>query len=240
MAEAIEPGGGDPRAAAAAAVSPDPATAELLAKHSAGQPLTQSEYGKLGAFASRLKKFFGNGQPGPGPAQPGPGPGQPARLGPLAAVEASDPGLAPVPVDADLVKRTTAGVLKSADTIARRYVGREARKAGADDKTAARFDSAVRLPDASQELLVDTSPEILAAMGLDPRTYPIAVAVGCLGLWGTNLWMAIDELKSMQKEVIPVRSTVTQATTVPVSDRTLPDPARPAGAPPDVRGKGRT
>jgi hypothetical protein len=154
------------------------------------------------------------------------------------------------------VQRTTAALLKSGDNIARRYVAREARKAGADDKTLGRFDNAAALPAATQELMVETSPDVLAAMGMDPRNYPMVVFFGALGLWGTNLWLCVDDLKRMQEEkkkAEPAAAAPAPAPAQPAQPAlsiqigrgpdqvtargpSLPDPARPAGAPPIVTG----
>jgi hypothetical protein len=202
MANPIEPSGPDAPSPSASPLSPDPVTADLLAKHSAGEKLTASEYGKLGAFKARLGRLFG-GSPGTA-AKPAAGPTRNALLvAPVAAVETPGDGLGPVAPDPRLVQRTTAALLKSADSIARRYVAREARKAGADDKTMARFDSAAALPPATQELMVETSPDVLAALGMDPSNYPLTVFCGALGLWGANLWLCVDELKKLQEERKP-------------------------------------
>src|SRR5437762_11413740 len=113
-ADATGPDRGEVRAAAAAAVAPDPLTADLLAKHSAGVKLTQPEYGKIGAFAAKVKTWFGparkDGAP-VGSPQPGPAPGHAPAVAALAPAQASDSGLAPVPIDAGLARRTTNALL---------------------------------------------------------------------------------------------------------------------------------
>lgn len=197
------PGSGqDVREAAAAAIAPDPLTADLLAKHSAGEKLSPAEYGRLGAWKAKLKTMFGGGKSGavPGSAQPGLGTGQPASVAALVPDPAPADGLAPVPADPRLVQRTTETILKTCDGIARRYVVSEARKAGADDKTAARFESAAALPAGAREMMVETSPDVAAAMGISPETMPIATFLGGLGLWATNLWLAVDELRRLQAQ----------------------------------------
>ena len=202
MANPIEPTGPDAPSPATSPLTPDPVTADLLAKHSAGEKLTQSEYGKLGAFKSRLGRLFG-GTPGAAAKPPAKPAGNALGLDPLASAETSGDGLGAVAPDPRLVQRTTAALLKSPDNIARRYVARHARRAGADDKTLARFDSAAALPPATQELMVETSPDVLAALGMDPSNYPLTVFCGALGLWGTNIWLCVDELKKMQEERKP-------------------------------------
>lgn len=52
--------------------------------------------------------------------------------------------------------------------------------------------------------MIELSPDVAASLGLNPKHYPVAVFVGCLGLWGTDLWLAVQELKAMQtKRVTP-------------------------------------
>src|SRR5438874_13358591 len=99
-------------AAAASAIAPDVVTAELLAKHAAGEKLTQPQYGKLGAWKAKLGSLFGRkGNGDAGPAQLASPAGHAAALAPLAPAEASDSGLAAVPIDAALARRCTAIVL---------------------------------------------------------------------------------------------------------------------------------
>ena len=218
------------RDAAAQAVTPDATTAAILAKHSAGEKLSPSEYGKLGAFKAGLKKLWGGGKTAePQAKSDSPGNG---------AVVASG-GVVAQPLDPRLVQRTTEAILRSADTIARRYVVNEALKAGADAKAAARFDSAAALPTGPKELMVETSPEVIAALGLDPRTYPIAAFVGALGIWGTNIWLAVDELKRLQKQNVVEKVVADRLVDrgVVTQPKVLPKPATPAGAPPNVQAK---
>lgn len=192
---------GELREAAAAAVTPDALTADLLAKHSAGEKLSSAEYGKLGAFKARLKAVFagkadstarpGNGQSAPGHSH---------TVGALAPAEAPADSLVPPPLDRSVCVRTTASILKRCDAITVRWVEGHARRAGADDRTVARFRESAALAPADRELIADLSPEILAEMGIDPHKYPLFVVAGILGLHGTNLWLAVDDLKRMQQE----------------------------------------
>jgi len=234
--------------AAAAAITADPVTAELLRKHAAGQPLTPQESGKVGSIKAKLNKMFGKGNPVPGPAAPGPG--QPAAVASVAPGQTSDGGLAVPAVDSDIVKRTTAAVLGSCDQVAQRYIAREARKVAADDRTTNRFIAAAALPGPTKDMMVETSPDVLAALGLDPKTYPLTVFVGSLGLWASNLWLCVDELKSMHAERGKQTAAAVAATPAPQAapvvntpfstptPATLPAPARPPNAPPEVMGKG--
>ena len=202
MAEETPGGGSTVAGAAASAVAPDPITAELLAKHAAGEKLTSQGYGKLGAWAAKAKTVFRGKAPAPGAgsgsAQPPPGNGKPASLAPLAPGQAPADGLPAVPPDPRVVQRTTESIIKAVDGIARRKVVNEARKAGADDRTANRFDSAAGVPVAARDMMVETSPDVAAALGIDPKSYPIATFLGGLGLWATNLWLCLDELRAMR------------------------------------------
>ena len=204
METSPEPTGTDSeeiRAAASAAVSPDALTAELLAKHSAGEKLTQKEYGTLGAFSKKLKAFvFGKGGAASGPAQPGNAPGHAPGVAAVAASQASDSGLPPEPLDAGLVQRTTGAVLTRLESIARRYVGTAAREAGATGEILARCDRAATLPKDDRALMVDLSPEVFASLGINPRHYPVAVFFGVLGLWSTDLWLVVQDLKAMKEK----------------------------------------
>jgi hypothetical protein len=197
MAVPTQSGSATPGAAAAAAVAPDAVTAELLAKHAAGEKLTPAGYGKLGAFKASVKKLVGRSDVAAKPATPSIG--NVPLVGTVAPAQASGDSLAVPAADPALVQRTTGAVLKQLDGLARRYVTRAARNTGADDKTVARFDSAAALPPASHELMTEVSPDVAAAFGIDPRYYPVTAFIGALGMWGTNLWLVVDELKALQR-----------------------------------------
>jgi hypothetical protein len=189
------------REAAAAIVAPDPTTANLLAKHSAGQPLTQQEYGKLGAFAKKAKNFFTGNRDAPGgPGKSGPAPGNAPALGAVASNQAPDSGVAPVPVDPGIAQRTTSAILRRCDAITVRWIENEARRAGAQGQTLDRFRTAAALAPPDQQLIAELSPDILAEMGIDVRRFPIVTAAAIVGLHGTNLWLLVDELREMRKE----------------------------------------
>lgn len=201
METAAQQNSSDVRTAASLAVTPDPVTAELLKRHSANEKLTPQEYGKLGSFAKRVKGFFvGKDSAGNGSNQPGNEAGNTARLAPVSSQQTEGDRLVVPEADPGLVRRVTAAVLKSADKIARRWVEREARKAGADNSALARFDRAAALPEDNKELMIDVSPDVMASMGIDPKNYPATVFLGGLSMWGMNLWLCIDDLKAIQKE----------------------------------------
>jgi hypothetical protein len=73
-------------------------------------------------------------------------------------------------------------------------------KAGADDKTVERFDSAAALPVASKKLMVDLSPDVLSAMGLDPGLLPTHGLFWRTGAVGGELWLCVDELKQIAEK----------------------------------------
>lgn len=222
------------RTAAAAAVTPDAVTADLLAKHSAGVKLTQPEYGKIGAFASNLKRWaFGPARTdgaSTGPALPAPRPGNAAAVAALESPEASGGGLAAVPIDAGLVQRTTGAVLTRCESIARRYVGTAARDAGATGETLARFERAATLSKDDRSLMIELSPDVFTSLGINPRNFPVAVFFGTFGLWATDLWLAVQDLKAMKEKRPESTSSVTTTATV------LPMPGTPPNAPPAVMG----
>ncbi len=237
MDTASQPDSSETREAAAAAVTPDPLTAALLAKHSAGERLSPREYGKLGAFAKRVKGWLGATGPAPAPAPAPVESGTLARVVPVAGLPAPVDSLDNPPFDPGIVKRTTAAILGSGNTFACRLVTREARKAGADQAQMDRFARSASLPEDTKALMVDVSPDVLAAMGIDPSNYPLAVFFGGLGLWASNVWLCVDELRAMQKERNGHKDTKpAPAAAVPVPalapGTALPDPPQPPGSPP--------
>jgi hypothetical protein len=187
-------------AAAAAAVAPDAVTAELLAKHAAGEKLTQPQYGKLGAWKSKLGSLFGRkGNGSPGPAQPASSSGHPAPVAALAPAEASDSGLAAVPIDAALARRCTAIVLARCDSVAVRYVGTAAWKAGVEGEALERLVRGAALSKDDKALMVEISPDVFESLGINPRNFPVALFLGTLGVWATDLWLVVEEIKGLKK-----------------------------------------
>jgi hypothetical protein len=189
-----------PAFSAAAAVAPDAITADLLAKHSAGEKLTASEYGKLGAWKSKLKGIFG----GTNGAKPEPATsrlGASLGLGALAPGEAPGDGLGAVPPDPALCVRTTAAILRRVDVVTTKYVEREARAAFAgDERKVARFAASAALSADDRQLVADLSPDILSELGIDPGSYPFLTAAGILGAHACSLWLLVDELRKERVE----------------------------------------
>lgn len=208
---------------AAAAVAPDPVTAALLARYTAGEKLSPRENGKLGAFAAKAKRLLlGAPGPGPGPAVPPPGPGQPAPMASLAAPTPPDAGLAPVPPDSVLVQRTTSAVLTDCEAIARQAIGNAAREAGASDETLRRVDSAACIPKHKRELMIEVSPDVAAALDINPKHYPVGIFLGCLGGWAASIYFAVQEF---HREAELRRKAEAKATAAPAGGPPAPGPA---------------
>lgn len=239
MGEATESNFDGVRDATAAAVAPDPVTADLLAKHNAGEKLTPQEYGKISWVGRKfpwLAEKFGVKTGPPKPAAPA---GDAAPVAARPEVEASPGGLAPVPIDSGFVERTTTAILNRTDKIAVRVVGNYARRAAAPitDETkrhamVARFERAAALSGDDKELLAELTPACAQAMGVDLRQYPLAVAASVLGLYVTDLTLLVLELRDLvakqEEKSAPPAPAAAPAATPPAA---LPDPSRPPNAP---------
>jgi len=217
-------------------MAPDQATAEIVRRHEAGQKLTPVEYGKLGAWKARLKGVFARkpmaaATPGAVTAAAQPG-------------EAQSDSAGPAPVDPDLVRRTTEAILKTCDSIARTWIVSEAKKAGADEATSRTFDMAAALQPGPKDLMVQTSPEVLIALGVNSGNYPIAAFLTGLTVWSGSLLVAVKKLRTMAeernvKELLEHRRIVKEdqqqpQQTMPGPGPVMPVPPRPPGAPPLV------
>lgn len=49
-------------------------------------------------------------------------------------------------------------------------------------------------------MMVGTAPDVAALIGISPETMPVATFLGGLGLWATNLWLAVDELRAIREQ----------------------------------------
>ena len=202
MAEEIKPARPSFEQAASTAVTDDAATAELLRKHAANEKLSPREYGLLGVLAKKGKALFAG--KGESAAQPNSGGNGNARtVGALAPAQASGDGLPAVPPDPRLVQNATALILSEANKAVERFIGSEARKAGADAKSETRIVAAASLPATAKNLMVETSPEVARILGLSPEHFPLGVFFGALGLWGTNLTLTVMELRELRKAPKP-------------------------------------
>lgn len=224
------------RDAAATAIAPDPGTADLLARYAKGEKLTPQENGKLSWVGRKFPWLAQKFGVTPKPAQPGAAPGGPAAVGAGEPAEAAGDGLGPVEIDSGFAERTTTAVLRRADSIAQRVIGNAAREAGAAPELVARFERAAAMSSADKEVISETIPACFQASGADLRKYPFWVLGGVLGMYATDLTLLVMELREMKKEKLakeaeraPTPAAAGQDSAPPVA---LPDPPRPAGAPP--------
>jgi hypothetical protein len=178
----------------------DPITAELLRRHSAGDKLTPQEFGKIGAFRSKQRQAgvdLPTAKPSAAALPAGGSALAPAPSSPIGSDRLPDPRVAP-----ELVRKTTGAILNRVENISKRFIASEARKAGADQNLAQKFVDAGSLDADSRGLIVDTSPEVFASLGINPESYPLTVFFGALSAWGANLAMCVMELKEIQSERI--------------------------------------
>lgn len=229
MAETITSPSQATSAAAAAAVAPDAELAAILDRHSRKEKLTEREYGRLGAWKAKLLSR----QPGRPRNAPGltsaPAPATTPSSGPtvagpgpmVAPMQAPAVGVAVAPVDPELIRRTTAAILQTCDGIARTWIVSEARKAGADEVSARAFDQAAALQAGPKDLMVQTSPEVLAALGVNAGNYPVAAFLTGAGIWSGSLLLAVNKLRAMQ-DIKRKRDTLLAP---PPADKPKPDAA---------------
>ena len=227
-------GAGSFEQAAAAAVVGDPVTAEILRKHQAGQKLTPREGGLLGVLKKKLK---GAGARPANPFAPAPAPGSAA---PAATPPAPGEGVPPTPPDPDLVRRTTASIIDSINEIGARKLVSAAKAVKANPETVGRMARAQVYGENRRTLIVNTSPEAAAAMGItDGKYFALAVFWGNVGLGALDFWQAIDELKQIEDRAAkrdassvttpgPVTPATSQAQAMPIPS----SPNQPEGAPP--------
>lgn len=182
-----------------------------MAKHASGQKLVPVEYGRLGAWKARLlrlgREITGRTEPPARPAPEADHSPEPADPGPVAPT-AGGAGLAGD--SAVLIRQTTGAVCSSLSTLAQRIIGAEATKAGANGDTLKKFERAAAMPDETKLCLVETSPAVVAAMGMDPAQYPLIVFGAALTAWGAQLAATVAELRALQKQrPAPVSSSST-------------------------------
>lgn len=209
-------------------LAPDPALAEILRKHAAGTRLTPQEYGRLGAWKARASGLP-IGRPKKSGAPPGSSAPAPALLprldpGAMAPGPAEIAG-APTPaVDPDLVRRTTAAILSTCDQAAKALIGNAARQAGADATTQKQFEEAAALQSGPRDLMVQTSPEVIASLGIDASNYPVAAFLSGLGIWAGSLGIAMAKLNTMAKERALARGQQEQKETKATKEAGAPAP----------------
>lgn len=205
--------GGTFQQAAAEASTPDPETAKLLEKHAAwrdgqGERPTPQEFGKLGAFAKSVKKFFGVDGDSAQPAGTSTQIRQPSVVGALESAQTPADSLEPVEIDDGVCQRTTAAILEHADKAAVAYIERKTRNTAdvlrltqeATEKIVVKFRRSTALSDADQKLIVKLSPDVCRELGIDPSRFAVWTVVGVLGLHSFNIWQAVQELKELARE----------------------------------------
>jgi hypothetical protein len=199
MADAPPANSLDARTAAAASVTPDLETAELLRRHASGEKLTPQQNGKL-SWIGRKFPWLSSGKGGSA-AGPAPGPaGNAPALATAPTAQAPDAGLAPVEVDAVLARRTASAILNRGDAFAVSWLCGHAKAAGANDDTIAGLRSKASLPVDDKKLLVELAPDVCQELGIDPRKMALWTVGGVLVFHGWNIVMAAREFKEAARE----------------------------------------
>ena len=104
-----------------------------------------------------------------------------------------------------MVQRTTAAILKTLDTLAQRWMCHEAIQAGADSTVSMELAGAVALQPGPRDMMVETSPEVLAALGVDANSYPVAAFAAGMATWGAGLFIGIMRVRELKRtQPIPV------------------------------------
>ena len=70
--------------------------------------------------------------------------------------------------------------------------------------------------------MIELSPDVCEALGINPRNFPVALFFGTFGLWATDLWLIVQDLKAM-KEKKPASNGKAETETV------LPTPTNTRG-----------
>jgi hypothetical protein len=200
MAEETKPAGQTPAEAAAASVAPDQVTADLLRKHAANEKLSPREYGLLGAMAKKAKNIFA-GKAERGAQQTQAGNGQPSALAAVAQAEAPNNGMAPVPVNPRLVQNCTDLLITETNTFLETLITSRAKRAGATDKSASDIAAQISCPAPSKRIMVETSPQVAEALGINDRHFPLFAFFGALTLWGSNAALTVVELGKLEKKL---------------------------------------
>ena len=56
-------------------------------------------------------------------------------------------------------------------------------------------------------MMIELAPDVAASMGVNPRNYPLAVFLGTFGLWSTDIWMAVQEIKQAAADKAKAKAT---------------------------------
>lgn len=192
-----QPDSGEPSRAAAATITPDPVTAEILRKHEAGAKLTPSEGGKLGAFKRKLKSVVGLGAAEPVRQNPFAASGGGAPVGGVASAQASAGGLAPVPVDGGVARRCASAIINRLSSTEKRFLTRKARAVGVDGNALADLTAKAGFDSDDTALISDLAPDVCAELGIDPRRSALFTVGTVLSIHGLSLLATVMELNEM-------------------------------------------
>ncbi len=199
----VSPSNPSPQATAAATVTPDPVTAEILRKHTAGEKLTAREGGLLGVWKRKLKGAVGMGTPERPRENPFAPTAVPIRVGTIPPSETPDLGLNPVDVDAGFARRTAIVGLNKCDTVTKAWLTRKARAAGAEGNELSDLVAAGGFSGDDKQLLGDLAPDICAELGINPRKSPLIVAGAIVAAHATSIALAVMRLNELtEKKVV--------------------------------------
>jgi hypothetical protein len=176
------------------AITNDELVSALLAKRGRGEKLSAAEHGKLGAWSAKTGSKL--------PGRPPKPPLVPAALppGPAAGLPQGPAGPLGDPASDSIVKDTTAAILATVDSLAVGYIESAARDAGADQARAEKLAGSCKLQDEAKRLMVDTSPAVAAAFGVDVRHYPIGAFAAGACMYVGGIGMVIKELRDMKRQ----------------------------------------
>lgn len=49
-------------------------------------------------------------------------------------------------------------------------------------------------------MIVELAPDVAASLGVNPRHFPLGICLATMTLWGTDLFLAVQDLKAMKEE----------------------------------------
>ncbi len=145
--------------------SGDNRLAAILQKKQSGETLTAAERGYLGSVKRKGKRKVMDPQPAQNvllePAPASVGSADNPLLAAAPAPQAPAGGVAPPQFDSALVQKTAGALLDSVDSITQMWIGHEAKQAGGDEQTVAKYQSAVALQPRNRELMVQNSEPVV-------------------------------------------------------------------------------
>ena len=178
-------------------ITADKLVEDLLAKRARGDKLTPAEHGKLGAWSAKSGKKL----PGRPKVVPSDSMANVPSAGPTMGIAASEHEIARLEAgDPSFIRDTTAAVLGAMESVGVGVLDSEARKAGADAATAKKISGRGYIPEASKRLMIESSPSVLASMGVNPAHYPAAAFAAGLATYLGAIGLAVKELRDMRRE----------------------------------------